>query len=260
MSTIKKIAIIGTPDYELLARYAGRDFIDLDIGSDAPLSLAERYIPKIYCAILRTVVSNTMHHRDTIDCIIAEVGEAKCDGARLVCTLLERELGLTVIRSKQQDKASTPNPAPLSDSDLPLADKLAMIMDSYIAKGLAVKGHQPAREYTVLSDEQFRVGFWGVPPNDFSLLKLFPRETKVLGWTRSVEARVPWSLDYEMRIPDTLPTVFFTQSFCQKSSLARYLATKHNGLYVDMDEKLSASTRAKLEAFLELSAGIKPWS
>ncbi len=257
---MKKIAIIGTPDYELLARYAGRDFIDLDIRSDAPLSLAERYIPKVYCAILRTVVSNALYCRGQIDCVIAEVGEAKCDGARLVCAILERELGLTVVRSKQQEKVSTPHPTPLSDSDLPLADKLAMIMDDYVANGLAVKGHQPAREYTVLTDERFKVGFWGVPPSDFDLLEPFPRETKVLGWTRSVEAGAPWSLDCELEIPSDLPTVFFTQSFCQKSSLARYLATKHNGLYIDMDEKLSASTRAKLEAFLELSAGVKPWS
>ncbi len=257
---MKKIAIIGTPDYDLLARHTGSDFIDLDIGSDAPLSLAERYIPKIYCAILRTVMSNAIYYRDAIDCVVAEVGEAKCDGARLVCAILERELGLTVIKSKQQKKISTARPTPLSDSDLPLADKLAMIMDNYIADGLAIKGHQPARAYTILADERFKVGFWGVPPSDFGLLELFPRETKVLGWTRSVEAGEPWSLDYEIEIPSDLPTVFFTQSFCQKSSLARYLATKHNGLYIDMDEKLSASTRAKLEAFLELSAGVKPWS
>lgn len=256
---MKKVAIIGTPGYAALSEYVGRDFIDLDIGTGAPLSLAEEYLPKIYCAILKTVLSNVIYYRDDIDCVVAEVGEAKCDGARMICQIIEHELGLKVIKSTQSKMNASPVPTPISDSDLPLTDKLAIIMDSYVAEGLKTKGHQTIPQYNILSPDKFLVGFWGVPPSDFCLLRLFPKETRVLGWTRSVEARVPWSLDYEMQIPEGLPTVFFAQSFCQKSSLARYLATKYNGLYIDIDDKVSASTLAKLEAFLQLIVGVKPW-
>ena len=50
-----------------------------------------------------------------------------------------------------------------------------------------------------------------------------------------------------------LPTVFFTQSFCQKSAFAHNLAREHGGLYVEVDKVMSRSTRAKIEAFLEFN-------
>ena len=43
------------------------------------------------------------------------------------------------------------------------------------------------------------------------------------------------------------------EAFCAKSQLAKYLADKYNGLYVDIDDYASNSISAKIEAFLRLS-------
>jgi hypothetical protein len=51
-----------------------------------------------------------------------------------------------------------------------------------------------------------------------------------------------------------VPTVFFAQSFCAKTALARHLAQHHpQALYVDCDVTVSSSVKAKIQAFLELS-------
>ena len=95
-------------------------------------------------------------------------------------------------------------------------------------------------------------GFWGVPPNDLSILELFPNETHVFGWTRCVEANVPADIELEMMVAENIPTVFYSQAFCAKSQLAKYLAKKYDGLYVDIDDYSTNSVKAKIEAFLKL--------
>ena len=55
-----------------------------------------------------------------------------------------------------------------------------------------------------------------------------------------------------MYVDENVPTVFYSQAFCSKSSLAKYLADKYNGLYIDIDDYASNSIRAKIEAFLKL--------
>jgi hypothetical protein len=97
-------------------------------------------------------------------------------------------------------------------------------------------------------------GFWGVPPRDFSLLNLFPDTTHIYGWARCMENKTPDNLDLEMYFNPTIPTVFFAQSFCAKTALARHLASKHPyGLYLDCDVTAGNSVKAKIQAFLELS-------
>ena len=96
-------------------------------------------------------------------------------------------------------------------------------------------------------------GFWGVPPNDLEILRLFPDTTHVYGWTRCVEAGTPADIDLEMFVDENIPTVFYAQAFCAKSQLAKYLADKYNGLYIDIDDYSSNSIKAKVEAFLKLS-------
>ena len=95
-------------------------------------------------------------------------------------------------------------------------------------------------------------GFWGVPPNDLSVLELFPNTTHVYGWTRCVEAKTPADIELEMQIDKDVPTVFYSQAFCSKAQLAKYLADKYNGLYIDIDDYASNSIKAKVEAFLRL--------
>ena len=103
------------------------------------------------------------------------------------------------------------------------------------------------------SNPLFTPGFWGVPPNDLEILRLFPDTTRVYGWIRCVEAGTPADLDLEMFVDENVPTVFYSQAFCSKSSLAKYLADKYNGLYIDIDDYASNSIKAKIEAFLKLS-------
>ena len=84
---------------------------------------------------------------------------------------------------------------------------------------------------------------------DFSL---FPDTTHIYGWTRCVEAGTPADLDLEMYVNPNVPTVFYSQAFCSKAQLAKYLADKYNGLYIDIDDYSSTSIKAKIEAFLKL--------
>jgi hypothetical protein len=100
-------------------------------------------------------------------------------------------------------------------------------------------------------------GFWGVPPRDFSILDLFPDTTHIYGWTRCMENKTPADHELELHYNPDIPTVFYAQSFCAKTALARHLADKHPlGLYLDSDVTAGGSAKAKIQAFLELS-GVK---
>ena len=55
-----------------------------------------------------------------------------------------------------------------------------------------------------------------------------------------------------MYVNPDIPTVFYAQAFCAKSQLAKYLADKYNGLYIDIDDYATTSVKAKIEAFLRL--------
>lgn len=106
---------------------------------------------------------------------------------------------------------------------MPLYDKITRITGNIIDAVDQILPQIPAE-----------FGFWGVPPNDLEILKLFPDTTHVYGWTRCVEAGTPADLDLEMYVDENVPTVFYAQAFCAKSQLAKYLADKYNGLYVSL--------------------------
>ena len=74
----------------------------------------------------------------------------------------------------------------------------------------------------------------------------FPNTTQVYGWIRCVEAKTPADLELEMYVDENVPTVFYAQAFCAKSQLAKYLADKYNGLYIDIDDYASNSIKALL--------------
>jgi len=71
-----------------------------------------------------------------------------------------------------------------------------------------------------------------------------------------MENKAPDNLEIELQVDREIPIVFFAQSFCQKSLLAKYLAHKHNGLFVDVDAQLDDSTKAKVVAFLTLRGAL----
>ena len=128
---------------------------------------------------------------------------------------------------------------------MPLYDKVTTITANITATSPA---HLPEKFREVPA----KFGFWGVPPNDLEVLRLFPDETHVYGWTRCVEAKVPADLELEMFVDPDVPTVFYAQAFCSKTALAKYLANKYNGLYIDIDDYATNSIKAKIEAFLRL--------
>jgi len=222
--------------------YPDNQWVDLDIDFGNPDS---GILPDNYCRILRNIMDNAVFLKESIDIVIASTGSEKCEGGRYIAYLL-KEMGFRVaVTRNDSDETSIDSSevyVPISKSGLPLATKIDLIMKTVL---------EDSRER--YDEVQPSYGFWGVPPHDFELLKLFPDTTHVYGWTRCVEAGRPSNLNLECYVEPLVPTVFFVQSFCAKSQLARYLAEKHGGLFVDADGPIGMGTRAKIEAFLELN-------
>lgn len=243
----RRIGIVGVPPLAVIEaiNHAGDVIVDLDEPQiRASIDQTASRIPRVYCAILRTVVLNCLHLE--LDQVYIDVGPGKCDCALHVAEIIADMLKVPVIRTRNQDARSFGHP--LCVSQLPLVEKFRRI----------TKGVQSAAPYLPVASCQPECGFWGVPPRDFSLLGLFPDTTHIFGWTRCMENKTPADLDLEHVFDPSIPTVFFSQSFCAKSALAKHLAAKHpRAIAVDCDVAAGSSTRAKIEAFLELS-GIEP--
>lgn len=235
------IGMWGYPDpdkfLEIRKKYPNNAVIDLDININAPSS---GVLPDAYCRIIKNIVDNALFLKDRLDVIVASVGREKCDSGWFTAKIL-RNMGLNVIDTRYEEYGNRVFGTPISKSNLPVKEKINLIMDNLIEK----------REVPFeLVKAEF--GFWGVPPNDLDFLDIFPLNTHIYGWTRCVEAGRPADIDLEMHVDDDVPTVFFAHTFCAKMELAKYLAKKHNGLYVDVDDVASNSVRAKIEAFINL--------
>ena len=238
-----RVGIVGVPPLAIIEEInrRGEIIVDLDeLQVAAPIDQTASYIPRVYCAILRTVVLNCLHL--ALDRIYIDVGPGKCDCALHVSTVLMNVLKVPVIRTRNEDRL--PFGTPLCTARLPLLEKF-----SRITKG--VQSSEPCMPMEACPPS---CGFWGVPPRDFSLLTLFPETTHVFGWTRCMENKTPADLELEHFFNPEIPTVFFAQSFCAKSLLAHHLASRHpKAIAIDCDVTAGSSTRAKIEAFLELS-------
>jgi hypothetical protein len=237
-----RVGIVGVPPLAVIRELnrKGAGIVDLDEPqAREAIDLTSQYIPKVYCAILRTVVLNAMHL--DLDKIYIDVGPGKCDSALHTAIILENMLSIPVIRTRNLDDKSFGTP--VSRTRMPLAEKFTTI-----TRGIQTK-KKPALPSCIPS-----AGFWGVPPRDFSILSLFPDTTHIYGWTRCMENKTPANLEMETHVNPSIPTVFFAQSFCAKTALAHHLARKHpRALYLDCDVTAGSSARAKIEAFLELS-------
>ena len=220
--------------------------MDIEIG--APKSAI---LPESYCKIIRNIIDNTLYIKP--DLILAPIGKDKCDSGWFASKILE-DMGFNIIPTVFEEIVPK-REVKISKSKLPLADKIqkitAGIIDSSIWNDNYIKAPIPKENNSL--NPLFTPGFWGVPPNDLEILKLFPDTTHVYGWTRCVEAGTPADLDLEMYVNPNVPTVFYAQAFCSKAQLAKYLADKYNGLYIDIDDYASNSVKAKIEAFLRLS-------
>ncbi len=221
---------------ELKKLYPEAIWIDLDIDFGYP---DKKILPDAYCKIIKNIINNAFFLKEQLIAIIAPIGKDKCDSGWFAYEVL-KDLGFNIISTKYEE-LSPKNEIKISTSNIPLRQKVELITASII---------EPVNIKFEKSKAKF--GFWGVPPNDLSILELFPDTTHLYGWTRCVEAGTPADVELEMYIDEDIPTVFYSQAFCSKAQLAKYLADKYNGLYIDIDDKITNSTKAKIEAFLRL--------
>ncbi|OQX09080.1 MAG: hypothetical protein BWK76_22750 [Desulfobulbaceae bacterium A2] len=248
MTTRRRVGIVGVPPLAVIRRLneEGCQILDLDESQvRADIDLASAWLPRVYCAILRTAVLNAMHLQ--LDELVIDVGPGKCDCALHVAAILADRLAIPVTPTRNEDRQSFGTP--LCRTAMPLMERMAAITRT--VRDWRPHPPQPPCEPTA--------GFWGVPPRDFSLLAAFPEQTHVYGWSRCLENKTPADLDLEGHVNLSVPTIFFAQSFCAKTALARHLAAKHpRGLYLDCDVSASGSVRAKIEAFFQLHGAVVP--
>lgn len=247
----KKIGFWGVPNpkivEDLIKQYPNRKWIDLDIDFGYPET---NILPDSYCKIIKNIINNSIGMRDELEVIAAPIGKDKCDSGWFAAKVL-KDLGFSVIESIFEDITDRREPV-ISTSNLPLFDKVNLIMNNLSPSFSITKNISNTIVKNKFKKCTPEFGFWGVPPNDLEILKLFPATTHVYGWTRCAEMNVPADIDLEMFVDENVPTVFYAQAFCSKCQLAKYLADKYNGLYIDIDDFASNSVRAKIEAFLRL--------
>lgn len=219
---------------ETKKEYPNAEWVDLDIDFDYP---DYKILPESYCKIIKNVINNSMQLKPIK--IVAPIGKDKCDSGWFAAQVL-KDKGFNVVETIYE-QTTNKNDIIISTSDLPLFKKVDTIMNNIITP----------KQYK-LPQTKPDFGFWGVPPNDMEILNLFPNTTHIYGWIRCVEAGTPADIELEMHVDKDVPTVFYAQAFCAKAQLAKYLADKYNGLYVDIDDFANNSIKAKIEAFLRL--------
>ncbi len=238
------IAFWGYPNIDIINKtkleYPDAMWLDLDIDYGSP---DIQMTPNNYCVIIKNIYNNAYHFKDRTIKILAPIGKDKCDSAFFVSEILKKD-GFEVVQTVFEDKCPDINnlSLPISKADIPLKQKINLI----------TKNIYERKDYSHLKQTEAKFGFWGVPPNDLNILDLFPVGTEVFGWTRAVEAGYPGDFEIETYVKEGMPIVFFAQSFCAKNQLAKYLANKHQGLYIDIDNIPTNSIKAKIEAFLTL--------
>ncbi len=241
----KLIGYFGFPRRSLLRevrkRYgADLPLIDLDVHSGASDS---GLLPRATCRIIANIVDNAAELGDRLAAVVAAVGEDKCDRGRHAAWILEG-MGFEVIESRFPEEEFEDRPLVWSTGHGPLPGRVDRIMKTVV---------DPSPPEDPPERCEPTHGFWGVPPNDFRLLELFPDTTHIYGWIRCVEAGRPADLELECMVDDGVPTVFFHQSFCAKQDLAHNLAERYGGIAVDCHREINDSILAKVEAFIKLS-------
>jgi hypothetical protein len=240
----KTAGIVGIPPLAIIRKIEAEYTTVFDL--DEPIvqkdiECASPFLPRVYCAILRTVIVNSLTLAPEV--VYIDIGPGKCDCAMHTATILADILPASkIIRTKNQDTSDFGTP--VCTTRMALLDKMRAITASVLSP----------RPHTELPPCIPTAGFWGVPPRDFSLLTFFPDTTHIYGWTRCMENKTPDNTSMEEYFNPDIPTVFFAQSFCAKTALARHLANRHpRGLYLDCDVTAGNSAKAKIQAFLELS-------
>lgn len=191
-STKNTIGFWGYPNPDIINKYKklypDASWVDLDIDFGYPET---KILPDAYCKIIKNIMNNAIFLRDSFIVILAPIGKDKCDSGWFAAKLLS-DIGFDVVSSVFENFDHRKK-IQISTSNLPLRKKVELITGAIIS---------PVKEEFVECKPRF--GFWGVPPNDLSILELFPDNTHLYGWTRCVEANVPADLDLEMYISSFL--------------------------------------------------------
>jgi len=247
ISEYRQVGIVGIPPLSVIRTLNEQRATIHDLDArlvSASIDGVSPLLPKVYCAILRTVVLNAMHL--TLDAIFIDVGPGKCDSALHVSTILQGILRVPVFRTRNTDSVGFGTPLAKARHDL--TERMLAITEGVKSAAPVPSQYKPCKP---------KAGFWGVPPRDFAILEPFPATTHIYGWTRCMENKTPANETLERYCNPKVPTVFFAQSFCAKTALAKFLADRHPmGLYLDVDFHTSHSAKAKIQAFLELSGAL----
>src|SRR5690606_33652463 len=100
----ERIGIVGVPPLAVIRELQTGTcrIIDLDEPQvHMAIDLSAQFLPKVYCAVLRTVVLNAMYL--DLDRIYIDVGPGKCDCALHVATILEEILDTPVVMTRNLD-------------------------------------------------------------------------------------------------------------------------------------------------------------
>ncbi|MDH5682526.1 MAG: hypothetical protein OEZ36_13125 [Spirochaetota bacterium] len=242
----KLIGFYGQPDQRTIDIFSksGYSFIDLDIDFKSP---NQKIVPQAYCHIIRDIINNAIYFKDRLELIICTTGRDKCDQGRNVRDILSQK-GFRCIDASNMNRKVL-RPPLISESRGNLKDRVIRIMQ-LLYKPLT----EEEKSYYANSRCEPSFNYHGVPPQDIGLLNLFPHNCHIHGWTRLVEMGIPARDDLEWTVTNQNPTVYFSQSFCNKQIMAENLARERSGLYIDGHGFVTDSLRAKLEAFISLRA------
>ena len=245
MSPVTRIGFVGCPTQEGFSTIVEdgdeAEFIDLDNFHPQAERWSARLLPANVCTIIKRIVDNALSLE--LDAILFDEGYGKCDHARAAAAVCQEHLDIPIVYTRNDNLAG--HGTPICDSRLPVIEKAERILDNLIKP-------EPFEGAKVVNPP---VALWGVPASDFKLYTLFPDGTRLLGWFRCLENRTPADVALELEVDANIPTVFFAQTFCHKNILAKELARKYAGLYVDIDGAITASVIAKIETFLHFNVG-----
>ena len=138
---LRRIGIVGVPPLNIIRilRQRNLEILDLDamlVVEDMESTVA--LLPRVYCAILRTVVLNAMHLN--LDAIILDVGPGKCDGALHVAAVLENSLDIPIFRTINLDHE--PFGTPLCRAEMNMTEKFLAITER-VKSPLSLKNPPP---------------------------------------------------------------------------------------------------------------------
>ena len=139
-AAVRRVGIVGLPPLAVIAALNQRRIEILDLDAmliKADMESTVTILPRVYCAILRTVVLNAMHLE--LEAIIIDTGPGKCDSALHVATILAAQLPIPVLKTVNRDRQ--PFGFPLCRCEMDLTEKFLALTEG--VKSARRTGAQP---------------------------------------------------------------------------------------------------------------------